>query len=256
MLLLQRVLCGGIEGAVAVSPPLALTDRFPSIKGWKIALSMNQGWAAVEPDVRENVCAAMRILEEAGARVENVRLDFKLSGPELRQAVEQALFSTAVGGEMAERPAGKLTSYGKRFRTLASRMSGKDARRAADHASHVHRVLQERVFGKGYRVLICPTVSTTRIKADYDPSQQSLMVAGKSADRYLGWHQTSLFNLLNWMPVITVPAGRGRNGVPTGFQIAGRPYDDSSALSVASAFAARAPDLFAMAAVSRHPVFR
>jgi Asp-tRNA(Asn)/Glu-tRNA(Gln) amidotransferase A subunit family amidase len=47
------------------------------------------------------------------------------------------------------------------------------------------------------------------------------------------------------MPVISVPAGRSRNGVPTGFQVAARPYDDLSVLAVASAYAARSPDLFA-----------
>jgi Asp-tRNA(Asn)/Glu-tRNA(Gln) amidotransferase A subunit family amidase len=245
MLLLQRVMCGGIERGVAVSPPLALPDRFPSIKGWKIALSMNQGWAAVEPDVRDNIRVAIRILEDAGARVERVRPNFKMSGSELRQTLERALFSTAVGGEMAGRPHGKLTTYGKRFRKLASRMTAKDARQAAEKASQVHSVFEDKIFSKGYRVLICPTVSSTRIRADYDPSRQTLAVADKRSDPYLGWHQTSLFNLLNWMPVISVPAGRCRNGVPAAFQVAARPYDDLSVMAVASAYAARCPDLFA-----------
>jgi Asp-tRNA(Asn)/Glu-tRNA(Gln) amidotransferase A subunit family amidase len=249
MLLLQRVMCGAIGGGVAVSPPLTIPSRFPPIKGWKIALSMDQGWAAVEPDIRDNVQAAMRILEQAGARVERIRLDFKMNGPELRQALEQALFSTAVGGEMAERPLKKLTTYGRRFRKLASTMTAKDAMQAAEQASMVHSVLEDSVFGKGYRVLICPTVSSTRIRADYDPTRETLAVAGKASDPYLGWHQTSLFNFLNWMPVISVPAGRSRNGVPAGFQIAARPYEDLSALAVASAYAARCPDLYAGGAV-------
>jgi len=244
MLLLQRVLCGAVEGAVAVAPQLTLPDRLPSIKGWKIALSMDQGWAAVEPDVKDNVLAATRILEDAGARVESVRLNFKMNGSQLRQVVEQALFSTAVGGEMAGRPRGKLTTYGKRFRELASGMTAKDAMQAAEQASQVHGVLEDKIFGKGYRVLICPTVSSTRIEADYDPSRETLVVAGRRADPYLGWHQTSIFNLLNWMPVISVPAGRSRNGVPTGFQIAARPYDDLSVLAVANAYALRSARLF------------
>jgi Asp-tRNA(Asn)/Glu-tRNA(Gln) amidotransferase A subunit family amidase len=245
MLLLQRVLCGGIDGGVAVSPPLALPARFPSIKGWKIALSMNQGWAAVEPDVKDLVNKAMRILEDAGARVENVTLDFKFICSELRRALEKALFSNAVGGEMAARPQEKMTTYGRRFRKVASKMTAKDARQAAEQASEVHSALEDKIFGKGYRVLICPTVSSTRIRADYDPSREALVVARRRSDPYLGWHQTSLFNLLNWMPVISVPAGRCRNGVPTGFQVAARPYDDLSVLAVASAYAARSPDLFA-----------
>jgi hypothetical protein len=56
--------------------------------------------------------------------------------------------------------------------------------------------------------------------------------AGKRTDPYLGWQDALL---LNWMPVISVLAGRSR---AAGFQIAAQPYDDLSALSVASAMRA------------------
>jgi hypothetical protein len=49
--------------------------------------------------------------------------------------------------------------------------------------------------------------------------------AGKRTDPYLGWQHAPL---LNWMPVISVLAGRSR---AAGFQIAAQPYDDLSALS-------------------------
>jgi amidase len=63
-------------------------------------------------------------------------------------------------------------------------------------------------------------------------------------DPYAGLMLTSIFNLLNWMPVINVPTGVGKHGVPTGMQIAAKAYDDLTAMTVASAYAQRAQALF------------
>jgi Asp-tRNA(Asn)/Glu-tRNA(Gln) amidotransferase A subunit family amidase len=205
---------------------------------------MDQGWAQMEPDVSTNIRSAAEVLEEAGAVVDTIRLNFRMTGRDLRNAIENALFSTAAGGELAELPARKLTTYGKRFRKLATHMTARHAKQASEAAVCVHTELEDKVFGRGYRALLCPTVSTTALPADYDPSGDRLAVAGKRADPYVGWFQTSIFNLLNWMPVINVPAGRGRNGVPIGLQIAAGPYNDGSAFAVAAAYAARSNSLF------------
>jgi Asp-tRNA(Asn)/Glu-tRNA(Gln) amidotransferase A subunit family amidase len=244
MILLQNVMTGPADGAVAIAPALELPRRFPSIKGWKIALSMDQGWARVERDVRGNIQTAAQILQDAGAIVEEIDLDIGLNARALRDAIEQALFSTAVGGELAERPARGLTSYGLRFRKLASRMASRHAMQAGEAAVEVHSALEKAVFSKGFRLLICPTICTTAVAADYDPTRDRLVVDGKPVDPYVGWFQTSIFNLLNWMPVINVPAGRGRNGVPAGLQIAAQPYDDLAAFAAASAYTQRSPALF------------
>ena len=64
--------------------------------------------------------------------------------------------------------------------------------------------------------------------------------------RYLNVHvkATSIFNLVNWVPVINVPTGRGANYVPTGLQVAAAPYDDVGAATVASAYAENAEPFF------------
>jgi Asp-tRNA(Asn)/Glu-tRNA(Gln) amidotransferase A subunit family amidase len=46
---------------------------------------------------------------------------------------------------------------------------------------------------------------------------------------------------MGWMPVVTVPT-LAANNVPTGLQIACRPYDDATAAAIAMVYANAAPD--------------
>jgi Asp-tRNA(Asn)/Glu-tRNA(Gln) amidotransferase A subunit family amidase len=95
------------------------------------------------------------------------------------------------------------------------------------------------VFTAGFDALITPTIATTRIPADYDPTRDRPIIEGKAVDPYSGWFLTSVFSLLNWMPVINVPTGVANNNIPTGLQIATRPYDDSTCAAIALAYADR-----------------
>jgi Asp-tRNA(Asn)/Glu-tRNA(Gln) amidotransferase A subunit family amidase len=246
LVLLQNAMAGPLDGSPAIEPVLHLPQRYPSIKGWKIAVSLDQGWAEIDPDVAANTRAAVSLLEAAGAIVEEVELGLDMTAADIRRAVEKALFSTSVGGELAAM-AGQLrqmTSYGVRFVKLAKRMTPKNAKEAAEAAERIHRAIEKAVFRKGYRALICPTTSTTSIAADYDPTVDRPNINGARVDPYVGLMLTSIFNLLNWMPVINVPTGRASNGVPTGMQIAARAYDDLTAATVASAYSRRAEPWF------------
>ena len=52
---------------------------------------------------------------------------------------------------------------------------------------------------------------------------------------------TLIFNMCSRCPVLVVPCGRSRAGVPLGIQIVGRTYDDVSVFRAAAAFAAARP---------------
>jgi amidase len=239
LILLQNIMSGPAPGCPAVlRPKLELPLRYPA-REWKVALCMDQGWAAIESDVRENTLKAVGILQAAGAVVEEVELSLETTGEKLRETIEQALFSTAAGGglvELAEKKH-RLTTYGRRFVELACEMGPKQAKAAAAETLRLYRVIDSEVFEAGYDAMICPTVATTRIAADYDPTKERPRVDGKAVDPYCGWHLTSLFSLLGWMPVFNVPTGLAVNHVPTGMQIAARPYDDATAAAIASLYA-------------------
>jgi Asp-tRNA(Asn)/Glu-tRNA(Gln) amidotransferase A subunit family amidase len=114
-----------------------------------------------------------------------------------------------------------------------------DAKEAAEKTLHLYGLIERKVFGAGYDAMLTPTVATTRIPADYDPTTDRPVIEGKGVDPYSGWFLTSLFSLVNWMPVINVPTGLASNNVPTGLQIATRPYDDSTDAAIALAYAAQ-----------------
>src|SRR6188472_2757043 len=100
-----------------------------------------------------------------------------------------------------------MTTYGRRFVNLACAMGPLNAREAAKETLRLYGIIDKSIFAAGYDALITPTVATTRIRADYDPRADTPVIDGKSVDPYAGWFLTSLFSLLNWMPVVTVPTG-------------------------------------------------
>jgi Asp-tRNA(Asn)/Glu-tRNA(Gln) amidotransferase A subunit family amidase len=240
MILLQNVMCGPAPGCPAVLEPKLELPLEPKIgQRWKIALCVDQGWAQIDPDIRANTLAAVERFEAAGAVVDEVVLDFETSDSRLRETIEKALFSTAIGAELIELAEKKdrLTTYGRRFVELASTMGPLDAKGAAEEALRVYELMDKKVFRAGYDAIVTPTVATTRIPADYDPTTDRPVIEGKAVDPYSGWFLTSLFSLVNWMPVINVPTGAASNNIPTGLQIATRPYGDSTAAAIALAYA-------------------
>lgn len=49
------------------------------------------------------------------------------------------------------------------------------------------------------------------------------------------------FNIASRCPVLSVPSGRSREGVPTGLSIVGRTFDDITAFRIAAAHEERMP---------------
>jgi Asp-tRNA(Asn)/Glu-tRNA(Gln) amidotransferase A subunit family amidase len=246
LFLLQNVMSGPAPGCPAVlMPKLELPLDPPAKRDWKIALCMDQGWASLAPDVRTNTLQAAKVLEAAGAIVDEVELNLETTDAELRETIEKALFSTALGANLLELAPKRhqLTTYARRFVELASRMGPCDAKAAAEEALRLYRVIDRQIFQAGYHVIATPITGTTDIAADFDPTTDHALVNGRRVDPYCGWFLTSVFSLLNWMPVINVPTGLAANNVPTGLQIAGRPYDDITVAAVAAAFALHMTEL-------------
>ena len=66
-------------------------------------------------------------------------------------------------------------------------------------------------------------------------------VADYDFDDMYRYGMTLIFNMCSRCPVLVVPCGRSRDGVPMGVQIVGRTYDDVSVFRAAAAFAAARP---------------
>jgi amidase len=86
-------------------------------------------------------------------------------------------------------------------------------------------------------VLVCPTTALPAVPADFDQSKDKLKINGRPLSNVsLGWVMTTPFNTMSRCPVVSMPSGRAKNGIPTGIQIVGRTYCDADVFRAALAY--------------------
>ncbi|MBE0527945.1 MAG: amidase, partial [Thermoleophilia bacterium] len=83
-----------------------------------------------------------------------------------------------------------------------------------------------------HELLIAPVFGVPALKAT---------VADYDIEAMYRHGTTLIFNMCSRCPVLVVPCGRSREGLPLGIQIVGRTYDDVSVFRAAAAFAAARP---------------
>jgi aspartyl-tRNA(Asn)/glutamyl-tRNA(Gln) amidotransferase subunit A len=87
-----------------------------------------------------------------------------------------------------------------------------------------------------HRLLICPTFAVPALEAGEDYVERSPAVNGVEQESLYDVLMTAAFNLCSRCPVMSIPSGFARTGVPTGLSIVGRTYDDASVFRAAAAF--------------------
>ncbi|MGH6822168.1 MAG: amidase [Methylocella sp.] len=230
----------------ALRPRMNYPTNYAHIRGMKIAYSLNQGWAVLKPDVRRNTEHALKVLESQGAIVEEVPLAWDFQ--DIRAALMKALLSTGMGEFLLQikdknRPE-DLTTYGRYFLNLVDSDSG--PRQVVEAQLYADGLFEQydALFDNGFQAFVCPTVTTTRVPADFDFTSSKLLVDGKEVDSLGGWTLTAPFNLMYTIPVVNVPTGFADNHVPTGMQVAARSFEDLTAFQFAAAYAVVAPRMF------------
>lgn len=91
-----------------------------------------------------------------------------------------------------------------------------------------------------FDALVCPTFAVPALTAEYDPGQP-VAVNGRDSSDWLDVLMTIPFNIASRCPVMTVPSGLSRGGVPTGLSVVGKTYDDVTVFRVAAAHEERMP---------------
>ncbi len=126
-----------------------------------------------------------------------------------------------------------VTDYVREFldRTRASTVD--DFFRSVELETELYENLGK-LFAK-YDALICPTLAVPSVAADHDVANRDFKINGKPVDAYLDWCLTYPFNMMSRCPVLSVPSGFAANGVPTGIQIVGRPFQDVSVFELGAA---------------------
>jgi amidase/aspartyl-tRNA(Asn)/glutamyl-tRNA(Gln) amidotransferase subunit A len=86
-----------------------------------------------------------------------------------------------------------------------------------------------------FDALVCPTAATRGLVAGEDYLDHGPVVDGERLGHYLESLLALPFNIMNRCPVLAVPSGIAENGVPTGVQIVGRPFDDTTPFRIGAA---------------------
>ena len=242
--LMQNVMSGPHpKDITSLKPKLSIPKKFENIKNWKIAYSMDLGFFEIDKEVQKNTLDILKKLESLGVKVEEVKLNWNKK--ELEDTCYNYyahLFANFIG-ELIPEHSEKLTDYAKDV-GMTSEIINKAIleKKKINHPTmgiDLGMTLYEcnKVAGKmfeefgpiidKYDAFICPTLSIPAVKADMDLFRDKVLVNGKEiSSPDLGWTLCYPFNMLNRLPVLSIPSGLASNGVPTGVQIVGKPFED------------------------------
>jgi Asp-tRNA(Asn)/Glu-tRNA(Gln) amidotransferase A subunit family amidase len=237
--LLENVIAGPHPSDVAsIRPKLEIPGELPSAAGMRIAFSADLGCYQVDADVAANSRAAADRLRYAGAIVEDVELPWDLEA--IKRAVD-IHFGMIFGPSMKEiyaKHADELTSYAQGFVKAADRVSKDDYVTGLMLERQIYAPLGDLL--EEFDALICPTFAVPALPAEYDPGQP-VTVNGQVSQDWLDVMMTLPFNIASRCPVMTVPSGLSRDGVPTGLSIVGKTYDDVAVFRIAAAHEEQMP---------------
>ena len=210
---------------------IELAEARPPAK-LRVAWSMDLGYVPIEDEVRQNTLAALEALRAAGCTVEEVELGWGSWVDEAAMSWYAAMhFGRAAlwAAEQGQRE--QLTDYGRLAADIAARLGPDDVARSWEGQHRMYQSLGPVLAD--YDVLLCPTLSIGAVRTDHDATNPAFEVAGTPVDGEYGWLLTHQFNMQYNCPVITLPSGRDRHGVPTGIQLVTRPFDDAGLFEAA-----------------------
>jgi len=237
--LLQNVMSGSHPRDIAsLKPKVRIPLTYDSVKGMRIAWSMDLGFYEVDKDVVKNTKEALKKLEDAGAIVEEVGLGWTPSVMTAAMNYLGHLFGNSIAS-VVRRHRHEMMPYAVEFADFGARTSGADFIDSLDVAGQMYDTLGP-ILSK-YDALICPTNATAAIPADHDSTRDKILINGVEVDPMLGWAMTPAFNIMSRCPVLNVPSGRDRNGMPTGIQIVGPTYEDATVFRIGAAVEAADP---------------
>lgn len=236
MALIQNTMAGPHPHDIAtIRPKLRIppVDSLGSIKGWKVAYSVDLGYAEVDKDVAKNTRDAVAAFKVLGATVEEVDLGWDLSVLATAMNHLNHIFGAAIGQNLREHRY-EMTSYARKWSEAAQLSTPADFFASLVGAGAMYRTLGPIL--DAHDVFICPTTALSAVRADLDPTKEEVTINDKPVDSVLGWVLTYPFNVMSRCPVMSVPSGFDREGVPTGIQIVGRTYDDVRVFRAAAAY--------------------
>lgn len=237
--LLENVIAGPHPSDVAsIRPKLEIPDRLEPVVGMRIALSVDLGCYDVDADVVANTRAAAERLRDAGASVEEVSLPWDLAEIGRAAWIHFGMIFGPSVRELYEQHTDELTSYARRFVEESDQIPKEAFVEGLELEAKIYAPLGELL--ERVDALICPTFTVPALPAEYD-SGDPVTVNDRVHEDWVDVLMTVPFNIASRCPVMSVPSGRSRDGVPTGLSIVGRTYDDVTVFRIGAAHEERFP---------------
>jgi len=202
----------------------------------------DDGLVPVTPETRAAIQDSVRVLREAGFRVEA----FRPRTLELLRKLWWKFFVRCGAMFYAPTIRGKesqLSPIFREFLEIAAVDGPMDGVELLDAWAELD-LLRSRTLSemRSYPVLLCPVASIPAFR----PGERKWMVEGREVAYLDAVRHTQWWNVLA-CPAAVVPVGRSAEGLPIGVQVVARPWEDEVALGVAGvldeAFGYRAPAL-------------
>ncbi|BDG59544.1 amidase [Caldinitratiruptor microaerophilus] len=213
-----------------------------SIRGMKIAYSPDLDVFPVDRRVRKVVDEAVRAFEEAGARVEPVRVGIRHHQRELSDVWCRLIMPINIGALESFRRQGidLLGEHREDFPPeylewvdRGYRMTMLEFIRDQEIRTEVYDAIQG-VLNR-YDLLVTPTLATVAVDNATDGNTVGPReVEGEAVDPLIGWCLTYVVNFTGH-PAASAPAGLSDDGLPVGLQIIGRRYADADVLAASAA---------------------
>ena len=232
--LLQNVMAGPSTYDIAsLKPKLEVSAENDDIKGWSIAYSRNLGYYEVEPEVEKNMLAALDVFRDLGATVVEVDLPWDEHCLEAGLAYLEHIFGASIAPLLGDH-ADELTDYARVFAEKGQSSTSMAFFKSLEVAGAMYNDFGPMM--EKHQLFVCPTNNLAAVKAEHNQAVDKVVINGKEVDPMLGWVMTLPFNMLSRCPVMSVPSGFRRDGVPTGIQLVGGAYQDQDVFRAAAAF--------------------
>jgi Asp-tRNA(Asn)/Glu-tRNA(Gln) amidotransferase A subunit family amidase len=200
-----------------------------SIRGWRLALSIDLGFLYVDPEVEAAVRDAAAALAEQGAVIEEVELGWT---KEMNDAwVDHwRVYLAAFFGDKLPEYRTKMDPNVVALIEAGLKMSAVEFKRIEFIRTAMWRKLGPIL--ERCHALLCPTMAHAAPKVGGKDTEYDWI---DEQGRFHGLDLTSVFNFVSQCPALSVPSGTTANGLPIGLQIVARRFEDIPALSIGKA---------------------
>jgi len=233
--LMENVIAGPHHSDIAsLKPKVRIPEKHKSMRGARIAYSLDLGYFKVDKAVRENTLRAVQAFRDMGCKVEEVQVPWTEESASAAWNYLVHLFGASCADYLEKGKRELLTDYARAFIEHGSKSKATDFVASLVTAGDMYEYFGDMM--RAYDVFVCPTLAKPALKANARLDYDSWKKDGKVMPDALSWCMTYPFNMLSRCPVLSVPSGFASNGVPTGIQIVGRSYEDASVFRAAIAY--------------------